>query len=159
MSLIAGALAPDFSLASDVAGTVHLADLRGAPVVLYFYPKDDTPSCTQEACDFRDRLEGVMAHGAALLGVSRDSVAKHLKFREKYDLTFPLLSDPDGVVHQAYGAWGEKTMYGKVTIGALRTTVLIDAEGKVAESWSRLRVKGHADAVLAALADLTARRG
>lgn len=154
MSLSIGAEAPDFSLASDVAETVHLADLRGTPVVLYFYPKDDTPSCTQEACDFRDRLEAVTEHGAALLGVSRDTVAKHLKFRAKYGLTFPLLSDPDGAVHQAYGAWGEKSMYGKVTVGCIRTTVLIDAQGKVAAVWPKVRVKGHAEAVLAALAAL-----
>jgi peroxiredoxin Q/BCP len=154
MTLTVGAQAPEFALESDVAETVNLADLRGAPVVLYFYPKDDTPSCTQEACDFRDRLERVTAHGAVLFGVSRDTVARHLKFRAKYDLSFPLLSDPEGTVHQAYGAWGEKSMYGKTTIGAIRTTVLIDAAGKVAAVWSKVRVKGHADAVLDALAAL-----
>lgn len=156
MTIAVGAEAPDFSLSSDVAGTVSLAALRGTPVVIFFYPKDDTPTCTQEACDFRDRLERVQRAGARVLGVSRDTVAKHLKFREKFGLNYPLLSDADGAVHQAYGAWGEKSMYGRTTVGAMRTTVLIDAAGRVAQVWEKVRVNGHVDAVVAAVEGLGA---
>lgn len=153
MSIELGQPAPDFTLPSDTDGDVTLSALRGKPVVLYFYPKDNTPGCTTEACDFRDRIERVQAHGAVVLGVSRDSLKRHENFRAKYDLNFPLLSDadPEGAVHQLYGAWGEKKMYGRVSIGPIRSTVLIDAEGKVAKHWPKVRVKGHADAVIEAL--------
>ena len=151
MALEVGMAAPDFTLASDTAGEVTLSALRGTPVVLYFYPKDDTPGCTTEACDFRDRMDRVAAAGAKVFGVSRDTIAKHEKFRGKYDLNFPLLSDPDQAVHEAYGAWGEKQNYGRTYLGCIRTTVLIDGEGAVREVWSKVRVKGHADKVLDAL--------
>lgn len=151
MAVEAGAVAPDFTLPSDTEGDVALSALRGQPVVLYFYPKDDTPGCTTEACDFRDRLERVQAAGARVLGVSRDSVKRHQGFRAKYGLNFPLLSDPDGAVHQLYGAWGEKKMYGRTTVGPKRTTVLIGPDGVVKQVWNNVRVKGHADAVLEAL--------
>lgn len=154
MSIEAGQPAPDFTLPSDTEGDVTLSALRGRPVVLYFYPKDDTPGCTTEACDFRDRMARVTAAGATVLGVSRDSVKRHAGFRSKYSLNFPLLSDAEGEVHRLYGAWGEKKMYGRTTVGPIRTTVLIDAQGRVARVWSSVKVKGHADAVLDALAAL-----
>lgn len=154
MSIEAGQAAPDFTLPGDTDGDVRLSALRGAPVVLYFYPKDDTPGCTTEACDFRDRMDRVQAAGARVFGISRDSIKRHEKFRAKYDLNFPLLSDPEGEVHAQYGAWGEKKMYGRTSIGPIRTTVLIDAEGNVARVWNKVRVKGHADEVIAALEGL-----
>ncbi len=153
MSIEVGQPAPDFTLPSDTEGDVTLSALRGKPVVLYFYPKDNTPGCTTEACDFRDRMARVQAAGAVVLGVSRDSLKRHENFRAKYDLNFPLLSDadPEGAVHQLYGAWGEKKMYGRTSIGPIRSTVLIDAEGNIAQRWPKVRVKGHADAVIEAL--------
>jgi peroxiredoxin Q/BCP len=154
MTVEIGRPAPDFSLESDRDGRVSLSGLRGRPVVVYFYPKDDTPGCTTEACDFRDRMDRLQAAGATVLGVSRDSLKSHEKFRTKYGLTFPLLSDPDAAVHQLYGAWGEKKMYGRTSVGPLRTTVLIDGEGAVRKVWTGVKVKGHADAVLEALASL-----
>ncbi len=154
MTLEIGLSAPDFALESDHEGPVRLSGLRGRPVVVYFYPKDDTPGCTTEACDFRDRMDRVQATGAIVLGISRDSLKSHEKFRAKYGLTFPLLSDPDARVHQLYGAWGEKTLYGRKSIGPLRTTVLVDSEGAVRKVWTSVKVKGHADAVLDALASL-----
>lgn len=154
MAIEVGQEAPDFTLPSDTEGDVTLSALRGKPVVLYFYPKDNTPGCTTEACDFRDRMERVKAAGATVLGVSRDSLKRHENFRAKYALDFPLLSDPEAEVHQLYGAWGEKKMYGKTSIGPIRSTVLIDAEGKVAQVWPKVRVKGHAEAVIEALEGL-----
>jgi len=151
MSIEVGQPAPDFTLPSDTDGDVTLSALAGTPVVLYFYPKDNTPGCTTEACDFRDRMARVGAHGAVVLGVSRDSLKRHENFRNKYDLNFPLLSDPEGEVHRLYDAWGEKKMYGRVSIGPIRSTVLIDAAGNVAQHWPKVRVKGHADAVIEAL--------
>ena len=146
-----GKPAPDFSLVADDGRTVSLKGLRGKRVVLYFYPKDDTPGCTVEACSFRDRLPDVSSYGAVVLGVSRDDTGSHVKFREKYHLNFPLLSDPDASVHRAYGAWGEKTMYGKTTEGVIRSTVLIDERGRVAKHWPRVKAEGHAAEVLEAL--------
>ena len=146
-----GKPAPDFSLVADDGRTVSLKDFRGKRVVLYFYPKDDTPGCTVEACSFRDRLPDVSASGAVVLGVSRDDTRSHVKFREKFRLNFPLLSDPDASIHRAYGAWGEKTMYGKTTEGVIRSTVLIDGKGRVARHWPRVRAEGHAAEVLEAL--------
>jgi peroxiredoxin Q/BCP len=153
MSIEVGQPAPDFTLPST-DGDITLSALRGRPVVLYFYPKDDTPGCTTEACDFRDRMARVAVTGALLLGVSRDSVKRHEGFRAKYSLGFPLISDAEGEVHRLYGAWGEKKMYGKTTVGPIRTTVLIDAAGNVARVWPSVKVKGHADAVLEALGGL-----
>jgi peroxiredoxin Q/BCP len=144
--------APAFALPSTDGTTVRLDDLRGAPVVLYFYPRDDTPGCTREACDFRDRHARIAKTGARILGVSSDPLARHAKFREKYSLPFDLLVDEGNRVAKAYGAYGEKTLYGKKTLGTIRSTFVIDAKGKIAAKWSPVRVDGHADAVLAALA-------
>ncbi|MFZ4734475.1 MAG: peroxiredoxin [Bradymonadia bacterium] len=151
-----GAAAPDFTLAVEPGGTLTLASLRGRAVVLYFYPKDSTPGCTTESCDFRDRTAALTAAGAVVFGISRDSLKSHATFRAKQSLDFPLLSDPDGAVHRAYGAWGEKSMYGRKSIGAVRTTVLIDAQGNVARVWSPVKVPGHAEAVLQAVRALSA---
>ena len=150
-----GQMAPDFELSSDDGASVRLSGLRGRPVVLYFYPKDDTPGCTTEACDFRDRqAEIALAGNAAVFGVSPDSVKSHAKFKAKYQLPFALLADPDKAVLTAYGAWGEKLMYGKPVTGVIRSTFLIDRDGKVARVWPKVSVKGHADEVLAALKSL-----
>lgn len=149
-----GKAAPEFTLVADDGRTVSLKGLRGKRVVLYFYPKDDTPGCTKEACGFRDVLPDVTASGAVVLGVSRDDTASHIRFKEKYGLTFPLLSDPDAAVHRAYGAWGEKTTYGKTAEGVIRSTVLIDEKGRVAKHWPRVQPEVHAAEVLEALASL-----
>jgi peroxiredoxin Q/BCP len=151
-----GQTAPDFTLRSDAGKEVTLSALRGQPVVLYFYPKDDTPGCTREACAFRDRKADLAAHGAAVLGVSPDDVASHGKFRDKYSLNFPLLADAGHQVALAYGAWREKNMYGKKSMGIQRSTFLIDAGGKIRKVWKRVEVDGHDEAVLAALAAITA---
>ncbi|SHJ97617.1 thioredoxin-dependent thiol peroxidase [Alicyclobacillus tolerans] len=140
--------APDFSLPNQYGETVHLSELMGQPVVLYFYPKDDTPGCTKEACAFRDLAGQFSAIGAKIYGISRDNVQSHEKFSEKYQLNFPILSDPDETVCNAYGVIREKNMYGKKTIGLERTTFVIDSEGKIAKVFRRVRVDGHADKVL-----------
>ena len=146
-----GAKAPAFSLPSDDGGTVALKDLKGKKVVLYFYPKDDTSGCTTEACEFRDSWAAVKRKGAVVLGVSPDGVKSHGKFKEKYDLPFPLLADEDHAVAEAYGAWGEKSMYGRKYFGILRTTFVIDEAGRVAKVFEKVKPKGHAAEVLAAL--------
>jgi len=146
-----GKKAPAFTLASSDGEKVSLGDFKGQKVILYFYPKDDTPGCTREAEGFRAALPKIKKKNAVVLGVSRDSIESHCKFIDKYDLNFPLLSDPDGKVLRAYGAWGEKNMYGKKTEGVLRTTVIIDGEGKVEKVFPRVKVDGHVDKVLAAL--------
>ncbi len=151
MAIEEGAPAPDFTLPSDTDGDITLSALRGTPVILFFYPKDNTPGCTTESCDFRDRLDRVVAAGAKVFGISRDSLRSHGNFREKHGLNFPLLSDPDHAVHELYGAWGEKKLYRKVSLGCIRTTVLVGADGNVRKLWPKVRVKGHADAVLAEL--------
>jgi peroxiredoxin Q/BCP len=143
-----GKKAPAFTLDSSDGDKVKLGDLAGKIVVLYFYPRDNTPGCTVEAEAFRDALPALKKAGAVVLGVSKDSIASHCKFRDKYKLTFPLLSDPDGKVLEAYGAWGEKSMYGKKMMGIIRSTVVIDAKGKVAHHFPKVTVKGHAEAVL-----------
>jgi thioredoxin-dependent peroxiredoxin len=146
-----GKKAPAFTLVADDGSKVRLADLVGSPVVLYFYPKDDTPGCTKEACAFRDLKADLKKLGAKIFGVSPDDVASHVKFRDKYDLNFPLLADPDHATAEKYGAWREKNMYGNKSMGVQRSTYLIDAEGKVAKVWKRVQVEGHDQQVLEAL--------
>lgn len=146
-----GDMAPDFELTAGDGSTVRLADLRGRKVVLYFYPRDDTPGCTKEACSFRDSSEAYAARGAAVFGVSADSTTSHQKFSSKFGLTFPLLSDPDHSVASAYGSWGLKKFMGREYEGIKRNTFLIDEEGKVARVWEAVKPDGHADEVLAAL--------
>lgn len=148
-----GAKAPAFSLPSDGGGQVSLKDLRGKRVVLYFYPKDDTTGCTTEACEFRDNWAAVQATGAVVLGVSPDGVGSHDKFKAKFQLPFALLADPDHSVALAYGAWGEKSMYGRKYQGILRSTFLIDELGRIQKVFPKVKPKGHAAEVLAALRD------
>lgn len=149
-----GRTAPDFTLPDQEGTEVALADLRGAPVVVYFYPKDDTPGCTTQACGVRDQWQEFEDAGAVVLGVSPDDVASHARFAAKYDLPHRLLADPDRKVIDAYGAWGVKKMYGKEYEGVIRSTVLIDADGNVAEVWPKIQPKAHADKVLQAIAAL-----
>jgi thioredoxin-dependent peroxiredoxin len=149
-----GQRAPAFTLTADDGSKVRLSDFKGRPVVLYFYPKDDTPGCTREACAFRDGQRVLKKFNAEVLGVSADSVESHIKFRDKFDLNFPLLADPDHKVAEKYGAWREKNMYGKKSMGIQRSTYLIDASGKVARVWKAVKVDGHDEAVLGALAEL-----
>ncbi len=146
-----GQKAPAFTLTADDGAKVRLADQAGGPVVLYFYPKDDTPGCTKEACAFRDLQAEMKKLGAKVFGVSPDDVASHAAFRDKYRLNFLLLADDDHKLAEKYGAWREKTMYGKKSMGVQRSTYLIDAEGKVAQVWKRVQVDGHDQQVLAAL--------
>jgi peroxiredoxin Q/BCP len=143
-----GKKAPAFKLESSDGDTVKLADLAGKIVVVYFYPRDNTPGCTMEAEGFRDAVPALKKLGAVVLGVSKDSIASHCKFRDKYKLTFPLLSDPDGKTLESYGAWGDKVMYGKKMKGIIRSTVVIDKAGKVAKHWPKVSVKGHVDDVV-----------
>jgi peroxiredoxin Q/BCP len=154
MSLKVGDKAPDFALASDGGGKVSLKDLKGNAVVLYFYPKDDTSGCTAEACAFRDSLPDFSKAKATVLGVSKDSVGSHDKFKSKYGLTFPLLSDPDGKMIEAYGAWVEKSMYGRKYMGIDRSTFLIDGKGVIRGIWRKVKVRGHTEEVLKAAAAL-----
>ena len=150
-TVTAGAKAPPFALPSDTGEVISLADLRGKPVVLYFYPKDDTPGCTTEACEFRDNWTAVQRTGAVVLGISPDGVESHRRFREKFSLPYPLLADEDHAVADAYGAWGEKSMYGKKYSGVLRTTFIIDAAGSVRRVFEKVKPAGHAAEVLEAL--------
>jgi peroxiredoxin Q/BCP len=150
MTVQAGAKAPDFDLPTDGGVNVRLADLKGKIVVLYFYPKDDTPGCTNEGKDFSAAKPDFDAAGAVVIGVSKDSIASHAKFRKKYDLAIALGADPEGKVIEAYGAWVEKSMYGKTYMGIERSTVLIDGEGVVRKVWRKVKVPGHAAEVLKA---------
>ncbi len=149
-----GRKAPDFSLPSSEGGEVSLKDLRGQPLVLYFYPRDLTPGCTREACDFRDAQGRIKARGAVVLGVSPDSVASHQKFKTQQKLNFPLLSDADKAVAKKYGAFGEKVLYGKKVTGMIRSTFVIDGNGIIRKVFPRVKVDGHAEQVLSALAAL-----
>lgn len=149
--------APDFTLpaiGNDSVvknGQVHLQDLKGQTIVLYFYPKDDTPGCTKEACNFRDANQMMQQRGIVVLGVSADDIASHQKFADKYDLPFPLLADTDATVAQRYGAYGEKNMFGKKYMGVQRSTFLIDKEGMVRKIWPTVKPDAHAKEVLSAI--------
>ena len=146
-----GRKAPAFKLESSDGGKVGLKDFAGKKLVLYFYPRDNTPGCTTEAQDFRDAADALLERNAVVVGVSKDSIASHCKFIDKQQLNFPLLSDPEGTVLEKYGAWGEKNMYGKKSMGIIRSTVLIGPDGKVIKHWPKVRVNGHVDAVIEAL--------
>lgn len=156
MSIEEGQPAPDFTLSDADGKHVTLSALRGQPVVVYFYPKDETPGCTKEACAFRDIWTDLQETGAAVLGISPDDAASHQRFRDRHELPFTLLSDLDKEVMSRYGAWGEKNMYGRKSMGVIRSTVLIDAEGVVRKHWRRVsKAEAHPDKVLEALQQLT----
>jgi thioredoxin-dependent peroxiredoxin len=147
--LAAGDRAPAFTLPDQDGKKVALKDFAGQPVVVYFYPRDDTPGCTKEACQFNDNLSAFKRAKVAILGISDDGADKHRAFREKYGLEFPLLTDTGHKVGEKYGAWGEKTLYGKKTIGVIRSTFLIGANGKITRAWYSVKADGHAAKVLA----------
>lgn len=151
MEIEPGDPAPDFDLPSTEGSNIRLHDLRGRKVVLYFYPKDMTSGCTRESCDFQAALPDFSKVDAVILGVSKDSVESHHRFREKEGLTFPLLSDADSDVAERYGVWKERTSYGRTTMGIERTTFVIDEQGRIAKVFPRVKVEGHADEVLAAV--------
>ena len=146
-----GDTAPDFTLPRDGGGTVTLSDLQGSPVVLFFYPRDDTPGCTKESIGFSEQRTAFDAAGAQVFGVSKDSLASHDKFVAKHDLTVPLLSDEDSNMCEDYGVWKEKKMYGKTFMGIERTTVLIGADGTILRRWDKVKVPGHVEEVLEAV--------
>jgi len=151
MSLEIGDKAPDFTLPTDDSGTVRLSDLRGQHVVLYFYPKDDTSGCTAEACQFRDLFPKFGRSDATVIGVSRDSIASHDKFKKKYKLPFTLAADEQGKVTERYGVWVQKSMYGRKYMGIERSTFLIDGKGVIRSIWRKVKVPGHAEEVLNAI--------
>jgi peroxiredoxin Q/BCP len=153
-----GQPAPDFSAVNQNGKTVSLGQLKGSPVVLYFYPKDDTPGCTREACAFRDAQKELHRLGAVLLGMSPDDQDSHQKFQEKFSLNFDLLSDPEHKIAESFGAWREKNNYGKVSMGIARSTFLMGADGRVAKVWKKVSVDGHDQQVLKALSSLTSAR-
>lgn len=146
-----GDIAPDFTAVTDAGEEIRLSSLRGRKVVLYFYPKDNTPGCTQEACDFSDRQAAFEAQNAVVLGVSTDSAKSHQGFKSKHGLPFTLLADPDKELVSTYGVYREKKQYGRMYMGTVRTTFIIDESGKIAKVFDNVRVKGHADAVLEAV--------
>lgn len=146
-----GQKAPEFTLSSDTGKEISLSDFRGKRVVIYFYPRDNTPGCTRESCAFRDGLSAMKRKGTVVLGVSTDSVASHKGFKEKFNLNFPLLSDSEKKAVQAYGIWKQKSLYGKRYMGLERTTFLIDEEGRIAKVFPKVQVDGHFEEVLAAL--------
>lgn len=148
ITLAAGDTPPDFELRDQDGNTHRLADYRGRTVVLYFYPRDNTPGCTKQACGFRDQHEAIGAEGAVVLGVSTDTAASHAQFREQHGLPFPLLVDEDAAVATAYGAWGEKTLYGRKSIGMTRSTFVIGPEGTLTKVWKRAKAADNAEAVL-----------
>ena len=151
MSVEEGRKAPDFSAATDGGGKLKLSELRGKPVVLYFYPKDDTPGCTTEACGFRDAAPDFKKLKATVIGVSKDSVARHDKFKAKYKLGFPLVADEDGKICEKYGTWVEKSLYGRKYMGIDRATFLIDKDGVVRKVWRKVKVNGHVSEIAEAL--------
>jgi peroxiredoxin Q/BCP len=154
MSIATGQPAPDFTLPASGGRTVSLATLKGKPFVLYFYPRADTPGCTTEACAFEEALPQLGHAGVTVIGVSKDPMKAIEKFAAKYNLTFPLASDPEAQVIEAYGAWQEKSMYGKKYMGIERSTVLVDAKGKIAKIWPKVKVAGHAAEVSQAVKEL-----
>jgi thioredoxin-dependent peroxiredoxin len=154
VTLEAGDAAPSFDLPDDDGKRHRLADYRGRTVVLYFYPKDDTPGCTAEACSFHDVDSELQAAGVVVLGVSTDTAESHRRFRTKYALGFPLLVDEGAAVATAYGAWGEKVLYGRTYVGMIRSTFIIGSDGRLLRVWKRARAKGHGDVVLAAIRDI-----
>lgn len=149
--LTIGSFAPNFSLLGDDSNFHSLRGYLGRPLVLFFYPKDLTPGCTTEACEFNDAFESFSEQGAQIIGISKDSLALHARFKAKYSLKMLLLTDPDLVVHHHYGAYGEKNMYGKTVMGVIRSTFLIDKQGMIAKAWYKVRVKNHVQNVLEAL--------
>ena len=149
-----GSKAPAFTMVSDSGKKMKLSDFKGQTVVLYFYPRDDTPGCTKEACAFRDSSKQLIDLGAVVLGVSPDDESSHAKFRDKFSLNFPLLADPDHSLAAAYGAWREKNMVGKKSMGVQRSTYIIAADGKIAKVWKKVSVDGHEAAVLEALREI-----
>ena len=152
--LVAGQKAPEFTLRDQDGNNVSLSDFRGSKVVLFTYPEALTPGCTTEACDFRDNEQRLVAAGYKVIGVSSDEPEKQTRFREQYNLPFPLLSDTDHAVQTAYGAYGERNKYGKISVGAIRSTFLIDEEGTLIDAMYNVRATGHVDRVLKALANL-----
>lgn len=153
MALKIGSKAPDFTLPADGGGSIKLSDFQGQSLILYFYPKDDTSGCTKQACSFTENLSSFNKIKARVIGVSRDSVASHDKFKKKYGLKFPLASDEEGKVCAKYGVWVEKSMYGRKYMGIERTTFLIDEQGNIAHIWSKVKVDGHIADVLQVLKD------
>jgi thioredoxin-dependent peroxiredoxin len=151
VDLKVGQKAPDFTVADDKGDKLKLSDFKGKKVVLYFYPKDDTPGCTKEACSFRDGIAEIKKRGAIVLGVSADSVDSHKKFKSKFDLNFPLLADTDKKIIEAYRTWKEKSMYGKKYMGIERTTYVIDEQGKISHIFPKVKVDQHYEEVLEAL--------
>jgi peroxiredoxin Q/BCP len=149
--LTEGAQAPTFTLPDQDGNPVSLEEFKGSRVLVYFYPADDTPGCTKEACQFNDNLAGFQAAGVPVIGISPDNAASHRRFRGKYGLRFPLLTDADHAVMDAWGAWGEKTSYGRKSVGVLRSTFLLDDQGRVERAWHNVKADGHAAAVLADL--------
>jgi thioredoxin-dependent peroxiredoxin len=149
--LTEGVQAPTCTLPDQDGDPVSLDDFKGAKVLVYFYPADDTPGCTKEACQFNDNLAGFQAAGVPVIGISPDDAATHQRFRNKYGLRFPLLTDADHAVMDAWGAWGEKTSYGRTSVGVLRSTFLVDEQGRVERAWHNVKADGHAATVLAQL--------
>jgi len=154
MALNEGDKAPDFNLATDGGGQVKLSALKGKKVVIYFYPKDDTPGCTKESCQFRDDHPKFKKEGVEIIGISKDSAESHDKFKAKYELNFTLAADPDLEAIKAYEVWKEKNMYGKKSMGVERSTFLIDEQGKIAKAWRKVSVDGHAEEVLKAAKEI-----
>ena len=154
MSLTIGDKAPDFTVATDGGGTFCLSEMMGHNVIIYFYPKDDTPGCTKEACEFRDSLPDFSNSSSKIIGISKDTVAKHDKFKSKYDLPFTLGADLEGDVCGVYGTWVEKSMYGRQYMGIERATFLVDKEGVLQGIWRKVKVKGHVEEVLGAVQNL-----
>lgn len=150
-----GDIAPDFTLPTDNEGEITLSQFKGQKVVLYFYPKDDTPGCTKESCGFNDNLSALNKMNVQVIGLSKCSVKKHNKFKEKYGLNFPLASDKNNNVCEDYDVWGEKSMFGKKYMGITRTTLLIDEDGKIAHIWRKVKVAGHVDEVMDTIKNLT----